>query len=460
MIASRNLALAVFAAALAAAGPATAKVTPAEADRLGKDLTCSGAEKAANKDGSIPEYSGKWLGVPPGMTYKPNAGQHPIDPYKDDKPLFTINAQNAAQYADKLSDGQKAMLKKFPQSFRIPVYTGRRDFRYPDFVCVNSKKNALATELSDGGLNIKGALKGAVPFPIPKDGIEVLWNHTLPYRAFNEEIVRDFANVGASGSVSWGRQHNRSYGINNTPADAGKPQEGVQAYNMSLIMLPEREKGGVTVAQEPINFAANKRLAWSYDPGTRRVRQLPEFGFDQPSAGTSGKVTIDSDRLFNGSPERYNWKLLGKREMYIPANAYRIHGNTIKYADLIKPGHANPDLMRYELRRVWVVEGTLKEGFRHVFGKRVLFIDEDTWHAVMSDYYDARGSLWQWGYINYYYAFDMQAWHAGTTYFHDLNSGSYVGYGLFNEREKGPVLNEGKMRPEQFTPEAARAVGN
>ena len=138
-------AVAVVALTLSAA--AWAKVPAGEADRLGKDLTCVGAEKAANKDGTIPEYSGKWLGTPPGIQYTPNEGMHPVDPYKDDKPLFTITAQNLGQYESKLSDGQKAMFKKFPQTFRIPVYPGRRDFRYPDFVCQHSKTNALNTEI-------------------------------------------------------------------------------------------------------------------------------------------------------------------------------------------------------------------------------------------------------------------------------------------------------------------------
>lgn len=456
-----RLALIGLAAFACAAGmPAIAKVPAADAERLGKDLTCVGAEKAGNKDGSIPEFSGKWLGTPPGIRYTPNAGQHPVDPYAADKPLFTITAQNQAQYADKLTDGQKAMFAKYPQTFRLPVYQSRRDFRYPDFVCAAAKKNATSGELGDRALSVKGAVNGAVPFPMPKDGLEVLWNHTLPYRAFSDVTVRDNANVLSNGAIAWGRVRNMGYTPIYEQKNVGKPVEGVQAWNMSFTFLPERDKGTVSISQEPLDFGKEKRLAWNYDPGTRRVRQLPEFGFDQPLAFTGGKMTIDSDRLFNGTPERYNWKLVGKREAYIPANAYKVHANTVKYADLLKPGHANPDFLRYELRRVWVVEGTLKEGFRHVYGKRVLFIDEDTWHAVMSDYYDTRGQLWQWGFYNYYYAFDMQAWNAGSSFFHDLNSGGYVGYNLFQEREKGPTLNAGGLTPAMFTPEAARAAGN
>ena len=445
--------------ACAAAAPASAKVTAAEADRLGKDLTCVGAEKAGNKDGSIPEFSGKWLGTPPGIQYTPNVGQHPVDPYKDDKPLFTITAQNQAQYADKLTDGQKAMLAKYPQTFRLPVYQSRRDFRYPDFVCASAKKNATSAELGDRGLSVKGAVNGAVPFPIPKDGLEVLWNHTLPYRAFSDVAIRDNANVLSNGNIAWGRVRNMGYTPIYEQKAVGKPVEGVQAWNMSFTLLPERDKGTVSISQEPLDFGKEKRLAWNYDPGTRRVRQLPEYGFDQPIGGTGGKLTIDSDRLFNGTPERYSWTLVGKREMYIPANAYKIHGKGIKYADLLKPDVPNPEYIRWELHRVWVVEGKLKEGFRHVYGKRVLFIDEDTWMAVMSDFYDTRGALWKYAFINYYYAPDMHAWQAGTSFYFDLTSGGYYAYNVFQEQKLAPVLSKGDLTPSMFTPEAARATG-
>ena len=447
-----------LALSLMAAGAALAKVPAAEADKLGKELTCVGAEKAGSKDG-VPEYTGKWLGTPPGIQYTPNAGQHPVDPYASEKPLLSITAENMAQHAARLSEGQKALFAKFPKTFRMDVYPGHRDFRYPDYVCAAARKNALNAELSDGGQGAKGAVIGAIPFPIPRDGHEVLMNNTFPHRAFSEDSTRDLANVLSSGSVVWGRSRNTNINSVNGSAAAGQPLAGTMAYSRNLVLLPEREKGNLTVSIEPVNFATGKRLAWSYDPGTRRVRQVPEYGFDQPLGGTGGKMTIDSDRMFNGSPERYSWKLLGKREMYVPADAYRLHGKAVKYADLLKPGVPNPDFIRWELRRVWVVEGHLKEGYRHLYGKRALFIDEDTWQAVMSDFYDARGTLWQYAYINHYYAFDLQGWQPGTAFYHDLNSGGYVGYNLFQERDKGPILNKGDLKVDMFSPEAARSAG-
>lgn len=455
-------ALVVAAVALCAAGPTSAKVSQAEADRLGKDLTCVGAEKAGNKDGTIPEWSGKWLGTPPGIQYTPNVGQHPVDPYPNDKPLFTITAQDVSKYADKLSDGEKAMFAKYPQTFRMPVYQTRRDFRYPDFVCETAKKNALSAVSTHGGMGLQGALIGSVPFPIPKDGNEALWNHALPWRAATEKTVRDIANVLPDGKISWGRQDNRNLSMTTDPKDVGKPIDvhgGAMAYSIAITMLPERDKGNLSISEEPVAFVKDKRLAWSYSPGTRRVRQLPEFGFDQPLGGSGGKMTIDSDRLFNGSPERYDWKLVGKREMYIPADMYRIHAKGVKYADLLKKGHENPDYMRYELRRVWVLEGTLKKGFRHLYGRRVLYLDEDTWQAAMTDFYDSRGQLWQWAFVAFFYAPDMNAWQAGSSFYHDLNSGGYVGYNLFQERDKGPIINDFSLKPEMFSPEAARGLG-
>ena len=452
-------ALLLAAAGVMVAGAVHAKASSDEVGKLGKTLTCTGGEKAGTASG-VPEFTGKWLGTPPGIDYKPHTGQHPVDPYKDEKPLFTITAENLSKYGAHLTEGQKAMFAKYPQTYRIPVYQGHRDFRFPDFVCASAKTNAQNAVMNADGLGVDHGVKGSLPFPIPKNGIELAFNNLLPFRTFNEETIRDAANVLSDGSVVWGRAHNYSMSLLNRPEQAGQPLEGAMAQGMNVTLMPEREKGTVGVNQEPVNFGKDTRLQWTYDPGTRRVRQVPEYGFDQPMPGTSGKMTIDQDRLFNGSPIRYNWKSLGKQEIYVPANAFRLHANTVKYADLLKVGHANPDFMRYELRRVWVLEATLKEGYRHVFAKRVLFLDEDTGQALMSDYYDARNQLWQHAEVNHYYAFDANTFHAGTSFYYDLNSGGYVAYNLFQERAEAPLLNKGNLTPSMFTPQAARNAGN
>lgn len=442
---------------------AQAAVSPQEAARLGNDLTCVGAEAAGNAAGTIPPFSGKWLGTPPHVNYQKHVGQHPVDPYPDDRPIFVIDGQNWRDHADNLTVGQKAMFERYSGTFQIPVYEGRRDFRYPDQVCEIAKKNALEAELIDGGMGFTG-YNGAIPFPIPSSAMEVLANFNNPYRAFTESNwERDIADVSANGNITWGRVQNLNLNLPTHPDYMGTPvgegTNGVMAYARTGTLLPARNRGNVTVSSEPINYT-DDRLAWSYNPGTRRVRQVPEYGFDTPYAGTSGKITIDQDRLMNGSPHRYSWELIGKKEIYIPANTYRIHSDRVSYDSLLTPGHANPEYKRYELRRVWVIEGTLKNEYRHKYGKRTLYIDEDTWHGVISDYYDRRGELVQHAFVNYYYSPSTNAWHAGTSFYHDFTTGGYIALNLFQDLERAAELNKGDLSPDMFTPAALRRLSH
>ncbi|CAI9001627.1 MULTISPECIES: DUF1329 domain-containing protein [Pseudomonas] len=438
-------------------GYAHAAVSPQEAAKLGKELTCVGAEQAGNAEGTIPPYTGKYLGEVPGWNHVKFSGDQPVDPYAAEKPILVITAQNMSQYEAHLTEGQKALLKKYPTTYKMNIYPGHRDFRYPDYVCRRVMDNALHAQLVNDGAGFTGI--GQVPFPIPKNGMELLWNHQLPARAYTEEKTSDLASVLPNGSIGWGRAYARNLALGNSPAADSKTEDKIAAMSNNMTLKPARDNGTISISHEPYNFGTDARQAWTYSPSTRRVRQLPGYGFDQPMIGTNGTMTIDEDRLFNGSPERFTWKLIGKREIYTPANAFKPNAGTVKHADMLTPNHPNPDLMRYELRRVWVLEADLKEGYRHVYGKRVLFIDEDTWNAVLADNYDARGQLWKHAMINYYYHPDMSGWQAGSQFFMDLNSGQYTGYGMTNEAKKGPILNEGKFTPDQYTADAARAIG-
>ena len=202
--------LVVLAAGVLVVGAAWAKATPDELARLGKSLTCTGGEKAGTASG-VPEFTGKWLGTPPGIQYNPHAGQHPVDPYASEKPLLTITAENLAQYGERLSEGQKAMFAKYPKTYRIPVYQGHRDFRFPDAVCAAARKNAQDAVMNADGQGTTGAVKGALPFPFPRNGLELAFNNLLPSRAFTEHTLRDNANVLADGSIVWGRADNRAF---------------------------------------------------------------------------------------------------------------------------------------------------------------------------------------------------------------------------------------------------------
>lgn len=444
---------------MALTGFANAAVSPQEAERLGQDLTCVGAERAGNADGTIPEFKGLYVGKVPGWDAPPHSGAHPVDPYAEDRPILVITSANMVDHTDKLTDGQKAMFNRYPKTYKINVYEGRREFAYPEVVCERAKWNALNAEIVDDGFGYKGL--GYLPFPIPKSAMEVLWNHQLPFRAWTENVIRDIASVTSSGSIGWGRMYGRCLAPPMDPDPNLRPStsDPVSAYCINEVQLPLREQGNTSLNQEPYNYRTAARTAWSYNTGTRRVRLAPGYGYDQPLGGSNGLMTIDEDRLFNGAPDRYNWELVGKQEVLIPANAYKVHSKDISYKDLLMVNHPNPEFLRYELRRVWVIEATVKPTSRHLYGKRRLYLDEDTWHAVMADNYDSRGDLWKHAIVNYYYHPDTSAWQAGISFYHDLNSGGYIAYNLTNERERGIILNKGDMYPEMFTPDRLRAMG-
>jgi hypothetical protein len=436
---------------------ALAKVSAEKAKELdGPKLTCMGAEKAGSASG-VAEWTGKYFGTWPGQT-KPY-GYEP-GPYADEKPLFTITAQNMAQYASKMTEGQKALMKKYPQAFRMNVYPSHRDFKFADWVCDIVKKNATTAEVVHNGLGISGTT-GAHPFPFPQSGIEAVWNIINPHRAWTEKAVCDIADVYANGSIAWGRNRFMTMNLGNNPDPKKRAsyQDKINSYFYSGYLLPERDKGFVAVGFQPNDFTKDSTSSWQYQPGIRRVRQAPEVGFDYP-VPPAGLRTVDDDYVFNGSPERYTWKLVGKTEMYVPYHNFKANDPAVKYSDLIKPSTVNPDYERYELHRVWVLEGYLKQGVRHIYSKRRLYADEDTWLALWADNYDGRGQLWRVAFVNYFYSQESKTFHRGSSIYHDLTSGAYEAGYLTNERGADWWRINTPLNPGMFSPDAAARGGH
>ena len=423
------------------AGAAHARATPDEIAKLGKQLTCMGAEKAGTPSG-VAEYSGKWLGAAPGMSAE--AGRLPNDPYATEKPLFTITAQNLAQYADRLSEGQKAMFRKYPNSYRMHVYPSHRDFRYDDAICRVIAQNAGEAELAAEGMSIVNGHMGASPFPFPRSGQELLWNAVLPALTHVEYRDTDLAIVYPNGGIIWGAQLVWTLTRANDPQLRGRKYEGLSNLARGVTLLPEREKGMMTRVIDKFSMDKEARLAWQYVSATRRIRQAPGFGFDMPLASSANTLTIDDARMFNGSGERYDWKILGKREIYIPYDNYRLEHKSVgesRYAKLLTPNHENPDLVRWELHRVWALEARLKEGYRHLYPLRVLYIDEDSWLFTMADTYDAQGRIWKYNWINNVYQPGPNVFNQFSAYYHDLNSGTYTVFDLTQAKANGVLVD-------------------
>ncbi len=451
--------LMAVAALAVSASAASAKVSDAEAARLGKDLTACGAEVAGNKDGSIPAWSGKTLGLPAGLKWAGDGSPLP-DMYAGEKPLFVIDASNYQKYKERLSEGQLALFAKYPESFKMPVYPTHRDGRYYPAWEDKCRYNASHVEMSNGIEGIAN-YSGSVPFPIPQNGPEVIWNArvTVPY--YTLMGVADDIGVFANGSYAKRKQELISeYPYANPELKIGTPMDDTGVYAGYIhvnVIEPERDKGRMTLVHEPLDYVSNPRNAWVYVPGTRRVRRAPTVGYDTPD-GPGGLMTVDDTLGFNGAMDRYDWKLVGKKEMYIPYHNYKFDDPTAKYSTLLPKGHANPDYMRYELHRVWVVEANLKPGARHIYAKRRFYIDEDSWIISASDAYDGRGELWRASMVNSVYQYGLKGYMNRSLVYHDLRASHYVATRLINEIKPYKVQAPAKGL-EYYDPENLRKMG-
>lgn len=443
---------------LGAALPAAAESASAEygPEDLGGALTPSGAVAAANEDGSIPQWSGKWQGVPPHISHD---GKVHADPYADDEPLYTITADNVDEYAELLSPGQKALFEAYPESFEMHVYPTRRDFRPSDRRIENMRRNAEQAELTHDGEFLRGAYGGPA-FPIPESGLHIIYNvisATAPWLIEAPQVSRY---VHANGSVTESEVLLKTY----SPYARGNDREGwedgdIFAYSLSEELAPPRNKGRTTLSANTYDFRdGSGREAWQYDPGTRRVRKTPDVQHDYPVP--QGPRVVDEQNGFNGSPHRFEWKLVGRQELIVPFHNYRMESRELDYEDFIGPiGHPNPEHIRYERRRVWVIEGTLKEGTRHIYSKRRFYVEEDSWHKVVADMYDKRGELWRVSTDAMIYAYDAGGYYNNVSMYHDLDAGSYSIEKLSNEKPTGARFNFREPRPGEFSPEGLRRQG-
>lgn len=424
-----------------------AEVSREEAAKLKTTLTPFGAERAGNAEGTIPEWTGG-ITTPP-ATFK--KGEFHPDPYKDDKVLFTISAQNYMDYADKLSDGQKALFKKYPETFKMNVYPTRRSAAAPEWVYENTFKNAINAKLVEGGDGVENAF-GGIPFPIPKTGVEVVWNHLM--RWIGQPVFYDYASfiVYENGQRSRSGatvEQNMPYYGSQDDYDGNSLLQFLIKYNE-----PTRRKGEIILIRDPVNQVKTPRQAWQYIPGQRRVRRAPTVAYDTPDGVVN---TYDDAYMYNGSPDRYNWRFLGKKELYVLYNGYKLanaYGQGIPEKELLTINHPNPEYCRWELHRVWIVEGTLKEGKRHIYAKRVFYIDEDSWNMVWHDRYDGRGDLWRVSFVNMIPFYEMPAtvgrWNTTVDLFADL-------YGVITI-DKIPYSEDEENPDSYFTPQGVRKM--
>jgi len=435
---------------------ASAGVPAQQAARLGTDLTPMGGEKGANAAGTIPAWNGGIrspadAGFP---DFKPG-GHHP-DPYANDKPLYRIDASTMSKYAAQLTAGNKALLTAYKTYF-MNVYPSHRSAAFPQRIYDAVKANATSAKLTGEGNGVTGAI-GGPPFPIPQSGLEAIWNHILRYRLDAAERYIGQAAVTRSGSYNLVKFHDETMVAYALPGATEEALDNVIIYFIQETIAPARLAGEILLVHETLDQSKEQRRAWLYNPGQRRVRRAPNIAFDNPGTGSDGLRTSDQFDIYNGSPERYDWKLVGRQEMIVPYNAYKLHSNKVRNDDIIKPLHINQDLARYELHRVWVVDATLKAGQRHLYKRRTFYIDEDSWQILVVDCYDDRDQLWRVQEAHSIEYYDVPTFWTTLELTYDLQAGRYLALGLDNEEPKTVDFTV-KRTAADFTPAAIARRG-
>jgi Protein of unknown function (DUF1329) len=437
-------------------GAAGAAVSAQEAARLGNDLTPLGGEKAANADGSIPAWTGGIKSASEAGFPNYKTGQHHPDPFANDKPLFTITAANMNEYAAKLTEGHKRLFQTY-KDYKMIVYPTHRSAAEPQRIYDATKRIATTANLAPGGNGVVGAVEG-IPFPIPKQGIEVFWNHVLRFRADAAQAIVGQAPMTAGGTYTLVKFNEEFLFQYSVPGMTEASLNNIIAYFIQETTQPARLAGEILLVHETLDQSKENRKAWIYNPGQRRVRRAPNVAFDNPGTNADNLRTSDQFDMYNGSPERYDWKLIGKKEVYVPNNSYKLHSDKVKYSEILTKNHINQDLARYELHRVWVVDSTLKPGTSHLYSRRTLYVDEDSWQILAVDCYDRRGQLYrvQEGHVINYY--DVPTLWTTLELVMDLTNGRYLALGLTNEESKSYDFTI-KRTPADYQPSALQMRG-
>lgn len=431
-----------------ACGPARAE----SAADLGGSLTPLGAEAAGNAEGTIPAWDGGITTPPAGYV----RGQDYVDPYAGEAKLFSITKENLGDYRGKLAAGQIALLERYGD-YRMDVYPSHRSCAYPQSVYDKTKANVGVAKVDDGPHDLVAAVPGGFPFPLPKSGAEVIWNHRTAFEGVARSVVGTTAVVAANGSfvpLKWDEVRLSNY--YNPDRTEFSQLDNVQLKYLSSYIAPARVAGEVYLVHETLN---GERNSWFYSPGLRRVRRAPTLSYDNPVSGYEGLGTADQLYMYNGRLDRYDWKLVGKQELYIPYNNYEFANSKHSVDDLTGSYFPDRDVTRYELHRVWVVEATLKPGIRHLFARRVFYVDEDSWRVVATDIYDGRDKLWRYQEETTLNAYDVPTCFGFGQALYDFQVGRYILDLVFNDDERPDFHAASSVTDDMFEVGTLRKLG-
>jgi len=421
--------------------------------RLGNDLTPMGSPVAGN-GGEIPPWTGGLTREDWPAGYEPGL-RHP-NPFPNDRPRFVITGENYRDYADQLSPGQIATFERYPDTYFMRVYPTRRSASFPERVYEATIENAATAQVGTNGEGVINASVG-FPFPLPQNPYMLMWNHKLKFKGIGGTRYNNQVAPTTSGAYQLVKLREEILGLYYKTGATIEEINNILLYFFQEVESPARLAGNILLVHETLNQIEQPRQAWIYNPGQRRVRRAPNVAYDNPGTASDGLRTNDMTDMFNGAMDRYNWEIVGKKEMYVPYNSYTAHSGDVTVDELTMAGHLNPEYMRYELHRVWIIDARLKEGTRHIHPRRTFYLDEDSYQILLTDHYDQRGELWRASEahsINYY---EVPTFWTTIESHMDLLSGRYVAVGMDNQDPVNTFNVE--LSPGNYTPQALRTRG-
>jgi hypothetical protein len=379
-------------AAITAPAPAKAQAAPPDATLLGTSLTPMGAERAGNADGSIPAWTG-------GLTGPALPADKPVvrPVFTGEAPLYEVSQSNMAQYQALLTPGTQQMIKQF--GFSLKVFPTHRTAAAPQFVYDNAAKNVTRAKLDPAGgrLGFTGAY-GGPPFPIIDTsdplvgGAQLIWNHLTAWNdsAYNTTFVPSYVMIRGHLTLAGGGPVRFVYPYYD-PDGTVEDFDGYYSKLHVYYAAPASDVGQEQLVWHSTNVNVNPDIVWTLLNGQGRVRKAPNEAFDTPNPAANGISNLDESSVFYGNPSQYDWRYIGKQEMLVPYNCNDMHAHTAQ--ELMLPHFLNPDIVRWEKHRVWVVEATLHPGAQNVNARRRIYIDEDSWYALLGEAYDRDGNM-------------------------------------------------------------------
>ena len=357
-------------------------------------LTPFGSERAGNKAGTIPAWTGGLTAVPAGMSWDPTKTLPP-DFFASDAMLYQVDSSNLAQYEGLLSEGIQTLIKD--KGFYVKVYPTHRTHAAPQWVYGNIAANVARVTPQNGTyrMGFNGGY-GGIPFPFlssdpAEAGAQAMWNHEQRFMApYMVTTVCGYTVEGGSPVLVSGQTvywKSGYYQPNGSPST----YNGDSFDTFLRQFAPPTAAGGESLGYLTSNPVAHPFQAWTLLACQGRVRRTPDLQFDTPSSYVDDITNYDENFGFNGALYKYDWKLIGKKEMLIPYN-----NNGVFWVDAV-PMHDkdyyNPEHVRWELHRVWQVEATLHQGERNVLARRMFYLDEDMSLVGLNDSWDAAGNL-------------------------------------------------------------------